>query len=445
MENSQQEPAYREALDYLYQFVDYSLVRNFKNAPEKFDLTRMQLLLTRLNNPHLRYGVVHVAGTKGKGSTAALIANTLVAAGQRVGFYTSPHLSDFSERFQINGQPISHADLVQLINDFRPIITQIENITWFEITTAMAFEWFARHHVDTAVIEVGMGGRLDATNLVSPLVSVITSLSMDHTQILGDTLAKIAFEKAGIIKPGRPVVTANQLPEAQAVLRQVALERNSPLIEIGRDYIFQPLTHSLDGQTVAIWRGGEEESARQTFTIPLLGLHQAENAATAFAAIQILRQQGQQISPEAVQRGFASVIWPGRFELLRRDPPLVVDSAHNRDSARRLRQTLDDYLPNWQVILVFGASEDKDVDGILAELSPRVREVIATQSIHPRAMPADKIVELMKKYGKPAQAILPLEDAIQVALTHAGQDTAILAAGSLFVAAAVRDTWRMKS
>lgn len=432
------EPAYQETLDYLYRFVDYSLVRNFRFSPEKFNLGRMVDFMEKLGNPHRHYQVIHVAGTKGKGSTSAMTASILRAAGYRVGFYSSPHLRDFTERFEVNGQKITQAELVDLVAYMKPTIEQVEQVSWFEITTALAFEWFARQRVDLAVVEVGLGGRLDATNVVEPMVSVITALSMDHMSVLGDTIGKIAFEKAGIIKPGRPVVTAPQPDEAGEIIRQVAETRASPLIQVGRDVEYQPLAHSLQGQSLELRAQG---GLALRVEIPLLGLHQVENAACAYTVILEARRQGWAVSDEAVRAGFAGVTWPGRFELLHRNPLVIVDSAHNRDSAHRLRQTLDDYLPGMPVVLIFGASEDKDVKGMLEELKPRVSEIIATQSVHPRAMAGGRVVEIAAQVGCPAQATSSVEDAVDLAVKLAGQDKVILAAGSLFIAAAVRDVW----
>lgn len=451
------EVAYQEALDYLYWFVDYSLVRNFRNSPEKFDLARMEKFLHLMGDPHRRYAVIHVAGTKGKGSTAALIASSLRAAGHKVGFYSSPHLQDFTERFQINGEPISRDEIVELVDFVKPFVEQVKEITWFEITTAIGFEWFARQKVDLAVVEVGLGGRLDATNVVDPLVSVIASLSMDHMNVLGDTLAKIAFEKAGIVKPGKPVVLAPQREEARKVVEQVANDRGSRLIEVGRDYRFAPWSHSLDGQTFLVW-SAEDQSHMDEFmrsggcsswqplrlSTPLLGYHQMENGATAYATLQVVRENGWAVSDDDIRIGFETVYWPGRFEVLRREPPLIVDSAHNRDSALRLRQTLDDYLPGKRVILIFGASDDKDIQGMFDELLPRVSEVITTQSIHPRHANAERLAEIARELGKPAQAVLPVEDALEVALEKAGREGVILGTGSLFVAAAIRNVWHQR-
>ena len=431
--------AYQEALDYIYSFVDYSLTRSFRYTPEKFDLGRMVDFLKLLGDPHQQYPCLHVAGTKGKGSTAALIASSLRAEGYRVGIYTSPHLQDFTERIQVNDQPISAAELAALVDFVKPTVAQIERLTTFEITTAIAFLYFARQKVDAAVIEVGLGGRLDATNVIHPLLSVITSLSMDHMNVLGDTLPKIAFEKAGIIKTGRPVVLSPQREEARQVIEEVAQQRGSPLIEVGRDVSFAPGAHSLDGQSFQVWLAGE---APVDLRIPLLGPHQLENAATAYAALQTARQQGLEVSEAAIRKGFAEVVWPGRFELLRREPPVVVDSAHNRDSAARLRQTLDVYLPSRPVVLLFGASEDKDVEGIFAELMPRVSTLIATQSIHPRALEAEKLVEIAARYGKPARVVLPVEKAVEASLQQAGDESVVLATGSLFIVAAFREIWQ---
>ena len=448
------EIAYQQALDYLYSFIDYSLTRNLRYSAEKFDLGRMGTLMERLGNPHHLYPVIHIAGTKGKGSTAAMTASALQAAGYQVGFYSSPHLQDFTERIQINTFQITHLELVELIAEIKPHVAIIPRLTTFELTTALALMFFARRMVDVAVVEVGLGGRLDATNVVTPLVSVITSLSMDHMNILGDTLAQIAFEKAGIIKPGRPVVMAPQKEEAQRVVARVAGERGSRLVEVGQEYLFAPLSHNLEHQTLAVWSCDEQplvndyiETAGRNhwqptrLTIPLLGHHQVENAATAYTALQVARQEGLKISEAAIEQGFLSVHWPGRFEFISRMPVLVVDSAHNRDSALKLRQAIDDYLPGKPVILIFGASEDKDVEGMFAELLPRVGRVIATQSIHPRAMDANKLVELAHHFGVLSQAVVPVELAMEKALELAGEEAAVVVAGSLFVAAAVREAW----
>jgi dihydrofolate synthase/folylpolyglutamate synthase len=347
---------------------------------------------------------------------------------------------------------ISKADLIDIVDQLKPITEKIPEITTFELTTALAFVYFSQKHVDYGVFEVGLGGRLDATNIVDPIVSVITSISYDHTQILGDTLSEIAGEKAGIIKPDTPVVVAPQKEEARRKLEAIAKERNAPLIQVGRDYLYAADSHTLDGQSFLVWTpdeqpmvdefiesGGRDIWSPLRLRIPLLGFHQVENGTTAYAALKTAEKLGVDISQEAYLRGFANVDWPGRLEILQRHPPVVIDSAHNRYSALRLRQSLDDYFPGLPVLLVFGASEDKDIEGMFQELLPRVRRVITTQSIHPRAISAEKLVELVHRCGRSAKAITPIEDALTAALREAGNESVVLITGSIFVAAAARN------
>ena len=446
---------YQAALDYLYSFVDYSLTRQTRYKPEQFELGRMFDFMDYLGNPQKTYPIIHIAGTKGKGSVSAMCESALRIAGYRVGFYTSPHLQDFTERIQIDREQISRTDLIDLIDEIRPYLDTGTKLTTFEITTALAFLYFARQDVDIAVVEVGLGGRLDATNVVTPTVSVITSLSYDHTQFLGETLAEIAAEKAGIIKPNVPVVLSPQKDEARLVIERIAQDRHSPLIQVGRDYLFAELSHSLvSGQVFLVWSaaeqasvdafiesGGIEEWEPTRLQIPLLGYHQIENGATAFTALRIVNEAGIPITRSDIRRGFLQVSWPGRFEILQREPPIIIDSAHNRYSALKLRLALDDYFPGLPVVLIFGASEDKDVEGMFAELMPRVRQVIATRSYHPRAMEPERLEKLAHRYGRPAKVIEKVEDALEEAIQVADGEALVLATGSIFVAAGVRHTW----
>ncbi|HSL28585.1 MAG TPA: Mur ligase family protein, partial [Anaerolineales bacterium] len=315
------ETKYNRALDYLYSFVDYSLKHSSELAKAEFNLDRMFALMRELGDPQQKYPIIHVAGTKGKGSVSALCAAGLLAAEYTVGLYTSPHLLDYVERIQINGEPISHQQLVELVEEIKPAVARVPKLTTFEITTALAFLAFARNNVNAAVIEVGLGGRLDATNVVTPNVSVITSLSYDHMAVLGDTLGKIAGEKAGIIKEGVPVVSAPQTREALEVIERVAKEKGCPFILVGKDVMFERITSSLDGQSLLLSPFLFPPSiAAQPLdlTIPLLGTHQIQNAATAYAA---LKASGIPISDEAIQKGFSEVQWRARFEVARRNPP----------------------------------------------------------------------------------------------------------------------------
>ncbi len=452
------EKSYQQSLDYLYRFVDFSLTRGFRYIPGQFDLGRMFQLMERLGNPQMKFPILHVAGTKGKGSVSAMCASALKEAGYRVALYTSPHLQDYAERIQVDGQPIAHADLVALVEELKPSIEAIPALTTFEITTALAFLYFSFQGVTAGVIEVGLGGRLDATNVVNPLVSVITSLSIDHTNVLGNTLEEIAFEKAGIIKPGAPVVASPQKDEARRVIERVADERDAPYFQVGRDFLFKEGTHSLEtGQTLSVWSsgtggstgpgeltGGMIEPYRHQLEIPLLGRHQVENAATAYAALKTAAWRGLKISDDQIRSGFRKVVWPGRFEILNQSPLVVIDSAHNRDSAMKLRQTLDDYTPNKPVVLIFGASEDKDIEGMLTELLPRVEQVIFTRSFHPRAMEPEQLAQLTEKFKKPVLVVEKVEDALREAIRIAGDRAMVLAAGSIFIAAAIREVWMIQ-
>ncbi len=261
------EKAYNLALDYLYSFVDYSLKHASELAKADFNLDRMFALMESLGNPQKKYPIIHVAGTKGKGSTSALCASALIASGYKVGLYTSPHLEDYVERIQVTGEPISHGEMVELVEEIKPAVAKIPMLTTFEITTAIGFLAFARAGVDAAVIEVGLGGRLDATNVVTPKVSVITSLSMDHTAVLGDTLGKIAGEKAGIIKEGVPVVSSPQKEEALKVLLRVAGEKNAPLSLVGRDFEFE-LVEFIPGWAIRSFDGQPSTFNLRLYTPP---------------------------------------------------------------------------------------------------------------------------------------------------------------------------------
>ena len=433
------EAAYNRALDYLYSFVDYSLKHSSELAKADFNLDRMRELMAALGEPQTQYRILHVAGTKGKGSVCALAASGLRAAGYRTGLYTSPHLLDYCERIQVDGVPIAHERLTELLEAMKPAIDRIPKLTTFEITTAVALLHFAQEHVETAVVEVGLGGRLDATNVVTPSVSAITSLSYDHMAVLGDTLAKIATEKAGIIKIGVPVVSAPQKDEGLEVLRRIAKERGASFTLVGREVKFKPISHSLDGQTLRVtW---DRETLE--LSIPLLGAHQVQNAAVAATALRIMRAQGLSIPDAALQAGFAAVQWPARFQVARREPPLIFDSAHNQDSFGRLREALDDYFPQRRVYLVFGASEDKNIPGMFKEIKPLVEKVFITKAEHPRALSPESIAQLADQAGLAYEIIVPVKAAVQHALELSQKDGSIvLSAGSMFVTAEAMAAWQ---
>ncbi|NWF64579.1 MAG: bifunctional folylpolyglutamate synthase/dihydrofolate synthase [Chloroflexi bacterium] len=430
------ETRYNQALDYLYSFVDYSLKYSSELAKADFNLNRMFVLMESLGNPQTKYPIIHVAGTKGKGSTSALCAAGLQAAGYTTGLYTSPHLEDFVERIRINGEPISHEQLAALVEEIKPHVANVEMLTTFEITTALAFMAFAKYGAAAAVIEVGLGGRLDATNVVIPKVSVITSLSYDHTAVLGNTLALIAGEKAGIIKPGVPVVLSPQNDEALQVLLRVASERNSDITLVGRDVGFERVGSSLSAQRLKV--EGQAVSGQRSaleLEIPLLGKHQIENAATAYAA---LKASGIPITNEQIQTGFSRVQWRARFEIARLDPPVIFDSAHNQDSFEKLRETLDEYFPGKKVYLIFGASEDKNILSMFAEMKPKIQKIMITHADHPRALSVEHIAGLADQAGAEWEVLVPVREALRRALELSAKDGSIvLSAGSMFVTAEV--------
>jgi len=354
--------------------------------PGDLKLEAMANLLALVGNPHLRLRVAHIAGTKGKGSTAAFMAAIAGAAGYRVGLFTSPHLSDVAERIRVDGSPISRDALAHGLTALRPAVEQLEqqgqSVTFFEIATALAFWEFERLGVDLAVFEVGLGGRFDATNVCHPAVCVITSISFDHTAILGDRIAQIAFEKSGIIKPGVPVISGASHPDAAAVVRQIAAERGCRLVELGRNV---HVSHR-PGEVTSI---GTVRPPRVTidigdevlgeYPLGLLGEHQADNAALAVAALRVLAESGLAIPDSAVRRGLAGIDWPARMEVFPGPPLVVLDCAHNVASAEALGETMRQSFPRCRKHLLFACSSDKDAAGMLAALLPQFDAVTMTR------------------------------------------------------------------
>jgi dihydrofolate synthase/folylpolyglutamate synthase len=435
--NTSQNKNYQKALDYIYSFVDFSRTHQENLTPENFDLTRMVQFMQLLGTPNHDFPSLHIAGSKGKGSVSAMCAAVLEEAGYRVGLYTSPHLKDFEERIQVNRIPISRSNLVEQVSEIKPAIEQVPGLTTFEIMTALGFRYFSQQAVDIAVIEVGLGGRLDATNVLTPVVSVITSLYLDHVTILGDTLEKIAWEKGGIIKPGIPVVSAPQKSEALEVLRSLAAEKKAPLAVVGTDYPFRSLSSSLDGEKFAV----TTPQGDLKLEIPLVGDFQVINAATAYAALDMLPRKRFPITDLHFRDGFKKTTWPARFEILRRLPPVIVDSAHNPASIQKLRETIDEFFPDLPLILVFGISEDKQLEGMLDEIMPRTTCLITTQADHPRAMDSRDLASMAMSYGGQVEAIPLVEEALMRALELAGDESLVVITGSIFVAATARIAW----
>jgi dihydrofolate synthase/folylpolyglutamate synthase len=432
---------YHDAIAYLLSFADFERSGRFQDRP---DVRPMLDLLRELGDPHLGRPTVHIAGSKGKGSVAAMAESILRAGGLKTGLYTSPHLHSYTERIQIAGQPLETEAFARLTGAVRDAAERLlphlgeRRLVTFDLLTALAFLAFREAAAGVQVVEVGLGGRLDSTNVFETKdVAVITPLSLEHTQILGDTVEQIAREKAAIITPGARAVMAPQAhPEAAAVIRRRAEEAGARLVDVAAEYRWRRLSHSLAGQRIRIEGAGRGVEA----ALPLLGAHQVENAAAAVAALDALREAGRvELDESAFAGGLASVRWPGRLEVLRERPLVVADGAHNRDSAARLRQALRDYLGVERAVFIAGSSADKDVRSLAEELAPIAERVIAVRAGHPRAMEPARLLEAFRASGVPGEVVDNVSAAIQQELAISGSDGVICVVGSLFVAAEARE------
>ncbi len=429
---------YARALREIYAHVDYSRNRQHSYNAETYNLDRMRTLVMRLGNPQDAFPSIHIAGSKGKGSTSAMTMAILRAAGYRVGLYTSPHLHTFRERMRINGQLIPRERLVALWDEIKPVVDALPGTTTFEIITAMAWMHFAQPPVDWGVIEVGLGGRLDATNVMTPQVCAITALSLEHTDLLGDSLVAIAAEKAGIIKPDVPVVTGPQPPEAMAVIEEAAAKAGAPQVRVGEDWRWVIRSQSSEGLWLDIY--GPDSTIKEVY-IPLTGEHQALNATIAVALVHTALQDTPPTA-DVVRQGLATTYWPGRLETLAHRPTILLDSAHNRDSAARLTRALRLY-PHKRLILLFGASADKDISGMLEVLGERADVVILTRSFHPRAASPKRLLAIAHDLHmqEPVYVTEDVAPGLELAISLADDDTLILVSGSIFVVAAAREAW----
>ena len=432
---------YKTALLRLFGLVDFERFVGPRSPRVKFSLDRMAALLQSLGDPHIKIPTVHIAGTKGKGSTTAMVTSVLSSQDYTTGMFISPHLHTFRERICINGKPISEDEFCSLVDEVWPNVEKISkveehgSVTLFETLTARAFLHFRRSEADFQVLEVGLGGRLDSTNLVSPKVCAITSISLDHTTILGDTVEQIALEKSGIIKPGVPTVVAPQPPKVKEVIRSVCRQNGAPLVEVGTDIKWSPGPSSLDGQSFQI----EGRLGNYQLRVPLLGDYQLENAATAVGVLESLMEQGWSISAEAVARGFSDVNWPCRMEVLQREPLVVADGAHNPYSTERLCRALPSYFKYKRLVLIFGASRDKNLEGMVDELAGLKPLVFVTRSRHPRSASTSFLTQIFQSRGLEVSQAEEVSGAVKKAKSIAEKDDIILATGSLFVAAEVRE------
>ncbi|MEN8615380.1 folylpolyglutamate synthase/dihydrofolate synthase family protein [Dehalogenimonas sp. THU2] len=427
--------SYQSTLDWLYNFVDYESVARPRD-PSRYDLRRVSLLLEKLGHPHLKARTVHIAGSKGKGSTAAMVFSALRQAGFKTGLYTSPHLIETTERFKIGGRDITEAEFTALVETLKPLVLAINVearyglLTTFEIMTVLAFAFFAEQNVEWQVIEVGLGGRLDATNVVSPEVSVITTINLEHTEVLGNTLPEIAAEKAGIVKPGVPVVTAPQPKEVMNVIEAACRRRGSPLRRADMTVV-SPSRWEDVRQLFSI--GGR--LARYDIDLPLLATYQRLNATVAVAALETLIEHGAAIEKDHIERGLAETVWPGRFQIVRRDPLVILDGAHNPAAARELVDSLHAILPErpHPAVLVIGASSDKDIYGMADILRPEFSEVVVTKARHPRSMDTKQVGRSFEMRGMAVNYTSSVAEALALGVKLAGSDGLVCVTGSLFV------------
>lgn len=437
---------YNAALAYIEAFIDYERSPDFARQTRFYNLNRISLLLEQLGNPQEKLRVIHIAGSKGKGSTAALIASVLTRAGYKTGLFTSPHLITPRERCRIDDELISESDIASYIDKLRPAIDAVSasefgRVSFFEIYTALAFSYFADKTTDFAVIEVGLGGRLDATNVVTPVTTVITPIGLEHTTILGETYGEIASEKAEIIKHGCPLALAPQHREAQAVFEKIAKERHAPIVEV-KDFIRSDfststprIVYNINGLPVAQHFDVATNSERYPrLTIPLLGHHQFVNAVTAFAGLECLKQQGYVIPKASVYAGFKNVQWDGRIQRIKSAPIVVLDGAHSPVSMEALCRTIRESFRYDRMICVVSLMRDKDLTEIGNIVSKTADTVIATQvGDNPRVMPAEAIRNAWAGTCRKVEACPEPEKAIAKALSDASPTDLICITGSLYL------------
>ena len=399
-------------------------------------LGRTRELLHKMGDPQDQLQFVHIAGTNGKGSTAAMTANILRKAGYRVGLYTSPYIFRFHERMQVDGQCISDEELAEITEFVKPLAEAMEDHpTEFELVTCIAMEYFKRHHCDVVSLEVGMGGELDSTNVIlPPLVAVLTNIGLDHTEFLGDTLEKICETKSKIIKPGSIAVTYREKPSVEAVIEARCRAVGAKWMPADFDSLHL-VSASLEGQ-VFDWGDYRE------IHLPLLGRHQLYNAAVVLTIVQALREKGLSISDEAVRRGIATVSWPGRFELVARNPLFIVDGGHNPQCIEALVNNVRDYLGGRTLTVLTGVLADKDYADMYEDMAQYVTRFVTVTPPNPRALSAQALAEYLQRFGKPVTACETVAQGVALAKELAGPDGVVLAYGSLYMVGDIEDAAR---
>ena len=427
---------FSKALRFLSSLSDYERLRIVRYTSQNFDLDRMRLLLKKLGNPQEQFKAVHVAGTKGKGSTCTMIAAMLQASGLKVGLYTSPHLIDIRERIVVNGEMISHADFARLVREIEPIVGRVKPTpTYFDVLTAVAFKHFAEQKIDIAVVETGLGGRLDSTNVLTPEVTAITSISKDHMAQLGSTLPRIAEEKAGIFKSGIPAITVIQDPEVEAVLKRVAEKVGAPLDITGKSiefsYRFESSRMLGPHNRVCLTT---PNSKFEHLAVPLLGEHQAVNCGLALSVIDRLKTRGIAISDSKAMEGLGKTTIGGRMEMLSQTPRVLCDGAHNAASIDAAMRAIGQHIPYDSMVLIFGCCADKDVTGMLERIAAGADKVIFTRVDSIRsADPHELSSRYVEVYGKMAQVAPTLEDALAIANRAVTKEDLICIAGSFYL------------
>ena len=433
---------YDDAIKFLESFIDYEKIFGSYYTPEREKLASIRALLDRIGNPHIDLNCVHIAGTKGKGSTAAMTASIFSAAGLKTGLYTSPHLIDFRERIQINGQMISKEACVRHVEGIREAAIAVRDdpaiseLSFFEVYTTLAFHYFKHEACDMVVLETGLGGRLDATNVITPLACAITLIGHDHQAILGDTLEEIAVEKAGILKKDVPAIIAPQETSVREVIAKEAKQRGAPVYWVSQgevkgscgsqvvvEYLSVQNTFSVDGILHAYPR----------LEMKLLGRHQMVNAATAIGLAELATRYRFPLPVEAVENGIKQVYWPGRFQIVEKNPTVVLDGAHNPESAVVLRKTLEEYIQYEKLTIVFGGMGDHNLRAVAETLFPLADEVILTRTQNPRATMPDVLKKMTEDLCKRSDVAANATEAMELARRSVGPQDAILVTGSLYL------------
>ena len=440
---------YEESVRYLLS-LGRELASPQQASAAKFDLVNITTLCERLGQPQRAFQSVHIAGTNGKGSTAAMLDSILRAAGLRAGLYTSPHLERINERIRLDGREISDVDFAGTFTRLRKVIEELLAVgklaahpTFFECVTALAFEFFARSGAQFAVCEVGMGGRLDATNILVPEVAVITQIDFDHENYLGHSIEEIAAEKAGIIKPGARVVSAAEHLIARVVIRRRVAEQSAFLVEIENEFRLENIT-SHNG-CFAFTAISNDSGAGIPLALPLPGRFQVRNALTALAAARMLAERGAPIDDGAIARGIASTVWPGRLERIAGQPEIYLDGAHNPSGAREIAVFWQTHLPGRNIYLVYGALRDKAVDEIAGLLFPHASAVILTSPAQSRAISAPVLAEMTGHHARRAEVVSDPIMAFERALELASPDDVIFVTGSLYLVGDLRRYWMSRA